>query len=309
MTNSDPIDLAIIGAGPAALAAAIYTTREDIKTVLFEKEIPGGLVATTDWVENYPGFPEGVSGLDLATKMKEQAEKFGAEIRYGEVMAITASDGLKELETTDGNVKAKTVIIATGSSHRKMKVPGEDEFYGKGVHFCATCDGAFYRDKKLAVVGGGNSAVQEALFLLKYATHIDLLVRSEVKASEILLHKLQKVIDEGKVTVHLKTTVQEVAGEGGKFTGLKLLKDGKDEFLKVDGSFVFIGLVPNTGFLKESAVKLDESGFIATDIHLETSMSGVYAAGDVRSGAEQQIATATGEGVYAALRVSELLDK
>jgi thioredoxin reductase (NADPH) len=167
-------DVVMIGAGPSALCAAVYTTREDIDTVLVEKGAVGGLAAITDWVDNYPGFSKGISGLDLATELQAQAERFGADIRYGDVTGLSVDGDVKVIETNEGPLRAKTVLIATGSDYKKIGIPGEAEYYGRGVHYCATCDGAFYRDRKLAVVGGGNSAVQEALFLTRFASHIDL---------------------------------------------------------------------------------------------------------------------------------------
>src|SRR5688572_20643166 len=199
MTTQETHDLVVIGAGPSALAAAVYTTREDIDTILYEKGVIGGLAAITDWVDNYPGFHNGISGLDLARELQGQAERFGAQIKLGEVTAIVDEGKTKRLETTEGPMRARTVLIATGSAYRQLGIPGETEYYGRGVHYCATCDGAFYRDRKLVVVGGGNSAIQESLFLLKFASHIDLLVRSEVKASEVLQHELDKVIKQGKI--------------------------------------------------------------------------------------------------------------
>jgi len=177
-----------------------------------------------------------------------------------------------------------------------------------GVHYCATCDGAFYRDKKLAVVGGGNSAVQEALFLTRFASHIDLLVRSTIKASEVLQHELQEFVDSGKITVHLATTTEEIVATDGKVTSVKIMTDGKQAELVVDGVFVFVGLKPNTQFLQGSSIELDEQGLIKTDSHLQTSMEGVFASGDVRSGATMQIASAVGEGAAAALSIREYLN-
>ncbi len=175
----------MIGAGPSALAAAIYTTREDIDTTLYEKGVVGGLAAITDMVDNYPGFPDGIQGLTLADQLEKQAKRFGSKIEYGDVSAITDRGDYREL-TVDGKpVKAKAVLIATGSDYNKLGIPGEAEYYGRGVHYCATCDGAFYREKRLVVVGGGNSGVQEALFLTRFASHIDLLLRSTVKASQV----------------------------------------------------------------------------------------------------------------------------
>jgi len=299
----------MIGAGPSALTAAVYTTREDIDTVLYEKGAVGGLAAVTDMVDNYPGFPEGIEGMKLASELEKQAERFGANIEFGDVSAIREEGGLK-IVTVDGeDVKAKTVLIATGSDWKKIGVPGEAELYGRGVHYCATCDGAFYRDKKLVVVGGGNSAFQEAIFLTRYTTHIDLLVRSTVKASEVLQHDLQKYIDDGRVTVHLNTTTDEIVATDGRVSSVNAHKDGEPITIETDGVFVFVGLKPNTEFLAGSPVELDEVGLIKTNLHLETSMPGVFASGDVRSGATMQIASAVGEGAAAALSIREHLDE
>lgn len=318
MTDSAPDnqtvhDVVMIGAGPAALTAAIYTTREDIETTLFERGVVGGLAAVTDWIDNYPGFPKGIAGLDFAEELRQQAERFGAKIELGEVTKITDEGKLKRLETTSGDIFAKSVLIATGSDYKKIGVPGEQEYYARGVHYCATCDGAFYRDKRLVVVGGGNSAVQEAMFLTRFANHIDLLVRSDhFRASDVLQHELEKHKD--KITVHFNTTTDEILGEEidgiNKVTrviGTDKIKGEKVEF-PTDGVFIFVGLKPNTQFLVESDIELDEVGFVKTDAELQTTMKGVYAAGDVRSGATMQIATATGEGATAALRMREYLE-
>lgn len=301
-------DVVIIGAGPSALAAAVYTTREDITTVLFEKGVIGGLAAITDWVDNYPGFIKGISGLDLANQLQGQAERFGADIRLGEVTTIADEGALKRVDTSEGTLWAKAVLIATGSDYKKLGIPGEQEYYGRGVHYCATCDGAFYRDKKLVVIGGGNSAVQEALFLLRFATHIDMLVRSEVKASEILQHELDKKVAEGKITVHLGVTPLEIVGEDKKVTKVTATQQGKKVEYATDGVFVFIGLLPNTGFLKTSGIQLDDRGFVITDAHLQTNIPGVFCSGDVRSGATMQIASAVGEGATAALKIREYFE-
>ena len=301
-------DVIMIGAGPSALAAAVYTTREDIDTVLYEKSIIGGLAAITDKVDNYPGFPEGVEGLILAEQLQKQAERFGAEIELGDVSAIR-DDGEVKTVTVDGQeVQARTVLIATGSDYKKINVPGEHEYYGRGVHYCATCDGAFYRDKRLVVVGGGNSAVQEAMFLTRFTTHIDMLVRSTIKASEVLQHDLQKFIDAGQITIHLNTETEEIVGENGKVNAVKAVKNGQEVMFDTDGVFIFVGLKPNTGFLAGSRIELDEQGLIKTDQHLMTNIPGIYASGDVRSGATMQIASAVGEGATAALSIREYLD-
>lgn len=302
-------DVVMIGAGPSALAAAIYTTREDIETVLYEKSTIGGMAAITDKVDNYPGFPDGVEGMKLAEVLEKQATRFGAVVDFGDASAIR-TEGKYKIVTIDGqDMKAKAVLIATGSDYKKIGVPGEAESYGRGVHYCATCDGAFYRDRTLVVVGGGNSAIQETLFLTRYASHIDLLVRSTIKASDVLQHDLQKFIDEGKVTVHLDATTDEIVlDEVGKVKSVKYTEKGEAKDLPVDGVFVFVGLLPNTSFLAGSGVELDEVGLVKTDQHLETSVPGVFASGDVRSGATMQIASAVGEGASAALSIREYLD-
>lgn len=312
---SDPKDIPIhdvimVGAGPAALSAAIYTTREDIGTVLFERAVIGGLAAVTDQVDNYPGFPEGIKGLDLAEDLRKQAERFGAVIELGEVSKITDEGEYKRLETTSGDMLAKAVLVATGSDYKKIGVPGEQEFYARGVHYCATCDGAFYRDKRLVVVGGGNSAVQESMFLTRFASHIDLLVRGDkFRASEVLQKELaEKHAD--KITVHFNTTTEEIVGVDNKVT--KVIgtdkKTGQKVEFPTDGVFIFVGLKPNGEFLKTSGIALDDIGFVTTDSHLQTSMKGVFAAGDIRSGATMQIASAVGEGATAALIIREYLE-
>jgi thioredoxin reductase (NADPH) len=214
-----------------------------------------------------------------------------------------------ELVIDDKPVRSKTVLLATGSNHRQLGVPGEQELYGRGVHYCATCDGAFYRDRTLIVVGGGNSAVQEAIFLTRYATHIDMMVRSKLRASDVLQKELQKYVDAGKITMHIGATTDEVLVKDDKFAGVKTTTDGVQTELMADGLFVFIGLIPNTQFLAGSGVELDPQGHIITNEHLETSVEGVYASGDVRSGSTMQIATAVGEGATAAMRIREYLDE
>jgi thioredoxin reductase (NADPH) len=307
-------DVIMVGAGPAALTAAIYTTREDIETMLYERGVVGGLAAVTDWIDNYPGFPKGIAGLDYAEALRLQAERFGARIELGEVTKIVDEGKLKKLETTDGDIYAKSVLIATGSDYKKIGVPGELEYYARGVHYCATCDGAFYRDKRLVVVGGGNSAIQEAMFLTRFASHIDILVRSDhMRASEVLQHELEEK-HKDKITVHFNTTTDEILGEEvdgmkkvTKVIGTDKIKNEKVEF-ETDGVFVFVGLKPNTEFLQSTAIELDEIGFVKSNERLETAIPGVFVAGDVRSGATMQIATATGEGATAALHIREYLE-
>lgn len=302
-------DVIMVGAGPSALAAAVYTTREDIETTLYEKSVIGGLAAVTDKVDNYPGFPDGIEGMTLAGELEKQAERFGATIDFGDVSALR-KDGDEVVVTVDGQEqRAKAVLIATGSDYNKLGIPGEKELYGRGVHYCATCDGAFYRDKRLVVVGGGNSGLQEAIFLTRFATHIDLLVRSTIKASEVLQHEIQKYVDEGKITIHLQTTTDEIVAEESKVTKVLATKDGEKTEFATDGVFIFVGLKPNTQFLEGSGVNIDPVGLVETDMRLMTSVPGVFASGDVRSGATMQIASAVGEGATAALNIREYLDE
>ncbi len=312
MLNKDVHDLVIVGAGPAALSAALYTSREDIDTLLFEKGAIGGLAAVTDWVDNYPGFEKGISGLDLSEQMRRQAERFGAKVELGEVQKIEDQGKLKKLTTTEGDIYAKAVLIATGSEYKQIGVPGEKEYYARGVHYCATCDGAFYRDKRLVIVGGGNSAVQESMFLTKFASRIDMLVRSKLKASDVLIKELEKHKD--KITVHLGTTTDEIVGDppadGGKVTkviGTDTASGKKVEFA-TDGVFVFVGLLPNAKFLEGSGIEVDDFGFIRSDLHLMTNIPGLFVAGGVRRGATLPIASATGEGATAALMIREYLE-
>jgi thioredoxin reductase (NADPH) len=242
--------------------------------------------------------------------MREQAERFGADIRLGEVTKIVDEGEFKRVTTTDGDILARAVLIATGSDYKKLGIPGEQEYYARGVHYCATCDGAFYRDKRIVVVGGGNSAVQEAMFLTRFASHIDMLVRgSELRASDILQHELfEKHKD--KITVHFNTTTDEIIGDGKFVQKVRGTDTTKNEpvDIETDGVFVFIGLKPNTQFLQGTDVTLDQYGLITTSLRLETSVPGVFAAGDVRSGATMQIASATGEGATAALMMRQYIE-
>lgn len=300
-------DLIIIGAGPSSLTAAIYTTREDIGTVLYEKSVVGGLAAITEKVDNYPGFPEGIEGLVLADQLEKQAKRFGAKIEYGDVTSIR-EEGKVRVVTVDGKeIKAKSILIATGSSYGKINVPGEAEYYGRGVHYCATCDGAFYKNKRLVVVGGGNSAIQEAIYLSKFASHIDLLVRSTIKASDVLKKKLQEYIDNGKISVHLETSTDEIVAVDGRVAHARVTKKGESMKVEADGFFIFAGLKPNTAFLNGSGIELDEVGFIKTDDKMRTNIPGIFASGDVRSGATMQIACAVGEGAAAAHTIRDYL--
>lgn len=307
--NNSIKDLIIIGSGPSSLAAAVYTARENISTVVYEKGAMGGLTATIDMIDNYPGFEDGIEGLKLIEKMQKQAERFGAEVDFGEATAVKSDSDSKIVAIDGQEVRSRAVLIATGSNYRKLNIPGEAENYGRGVHYCATCDGAFYRGKRLVVIGGGNSAFQEAIFLTKFAEHIDLLVHGQITASDILQHDMQTYIKESKVSLHEGIKPSQILAENGRVVSVEAIKDGATVSFQTDGVFVFVGLKPNTDFLAGSGVELDENGLVKVDQKLETSVPGVFASGDVRSGAIKQIATAVGDGVVAAFSIREYLGR
>jgi thioredoxin reductase (NADPH) len=300
-------DTIMIGAGPSSLTAAIYTTREDIDTVLYEKSVVGGLAAITDKIDNYPGFPDGIEGLALADLLKKQSERFGAKIEVGDVTSISHKGKLNYVTVDGQEIATRTILIASGCGYGKIGVPGEAEYYGRGVHYCATCDGAFYRNKRIVVVGGGNSAVQEAIFLTRFASHLDMMVRSTIKASEVLQAELKKYTESGKITVYLGTMIDEIVAMEGHVGLVEATQNGKPLKVVTDGVFIFAGLKPNTDFLEGSGIELDRTGFIKTDEKLQTNLPGVFASGDVRSGSTMQIASAVGEGATAALGIREYL--
>lgn len=302
-------DLIIIGAGPSALAAATYTAREDIDTTVYEKTTIGGLVATIDKIENYPGYADGVEGMELADQFSNQAKRFGAKIEFGEATKLIDKGDYKIITIDGHDIKSKAVLIATGRRYGDIGVAGEKEFFGKGVHYCATCDGAFYNGKNMIVVGGANSAIQESIYLTRFANHIDLLVRSTIKATKILQHELDRYVNDGKITVHLGTTVKEILGADGKVSSVIAVKNSKEFSILASAVFVFTGLHPNTEFLKDSGIELSDRGFIKVDDNMQTSIPGVFVCGDVRDGATMQIASAVGDGVTAALSIREYLSK
>lgn len=301
-------DVIIVGAGPTGLAAAVYTAREDLETVVVDGGVVGGMIATTERVDNYPGFPDGIGGLELSDAMAKQAKRFGAEIRTGVwVQELKrGKDKLIQLETSAGPMSAKSVLIATGSLYRKLDVPGEKELEGSGVHYCATCDGPLYRDAHIIAVGGGNTMLQEGLFLTKFAKKLTILVRGpKFKGAEVLIEQLTK---HPNVEVLFNSPVTAVQGDG-TFTGVAIAnkETGKASVVTGDGLFVFIGLLPNTDWLK-GVTKLDDRGFIHVDHSFATDVSGVFAAGDVVVGSVGQVASAVGEGVSAALSIRQYLD-
>ena len=299
-------DLIIVGAGPAGLTAGLYAARARLDVVLFEKMSPGGQVLLTDIVENYPGFPEGISGFELMDRMKRQAESFGLSIEMREVLSFRFDPDLKVIVTDKGEEQAKSVILACGATPRKLGIPGEDQLTGRGVSYCATCDGPFYRDQEVAVIGGGDTAVEEALFLTKFATRVYLIHRrDQLRATKVLQ---ERVMANDKVEIIWDTIPQRILGESGvEAVELKNVKTSQLSTLNVQGIFVFIGYEPNTQLLK-GILDLDKLGFIRTNAEMETSVAGVFAAGDIRSKNLRQISTAVGEGATAAFSAEKYLD-
>lgn len=302
-------DLVVVGGGPAGLTAALYTAREGIDTLVLDRSGLGGQAALTERLDNFPGFPEGISGAEFAERLKRQAERFGVEtVGAADVRKIRKEGEFVCVTTREGNeYGAYAVLIATGSTYRRLDVPGEDDFIGAGIHFCATCDAAFYKGAdELLVVGGGNSAAEEGVYLTKFAKKVTLVTKDpQLTASAILR---QKVDEHPQMEVIPDATVAEF--RGGKRLASVLVRDvntGKTRELRPAGVFVFIGLRPNTGFLSENGVGLTQWGFVETDHELRTTVPGVYAAGDVRAGSTKQAASAAGEGATAALMIRNFL--
>ncbi len=302
-------DVIVVGAGPAGLTAALYTAREGLSTLLIDRSAVGGQAGITEAIDNYPGFPEGVGGAELVDRMKAQAVRFGVEVLQAQDIKSVAEAGQYRSATTASGDEycASAVLVSPGTTYRRLNVPGEDDFIGAGIHFCATCDGPFYKDKELIVIGGGNSGLQEGLFLTRFAKKVTVLeVGERLGGSQVLQ---DKVLNHPAMEVRLQTTVEEFKGEG-RLSGVVIrdLKSGQTEELHPDGVFVFIGLLPNTSFLQDT-LDLDRWGFIETSNTLETSVKGIFAAGDARQGSTKQVASATGEGATAALMIRQYLEQ
>ena len=298
-------DVVIIGGGPAGLTAGIYAGRAQLKTVIVEKGLPGGQIAQTDEVENYPGFPEGISGPELASRMVRQAEKFGARIVMDEVLGLEKAEGGYLVRGYERNYRARAVIVATGANPRRLGVPGEDKFYGRGVSTCATCDGFFYRDKEVVVVGGGDAAVEEGIFLTKFARKVTLVHRrDELRANKVAQ---KRAFQNPKMHFLFSHVVTEILGED-QVTGVRLknLKTGEEYVYPTDGVFVFIGHEPNTAFLK-GVVELRPDGYIAVRDEVFTSEPGIFAAGDVADPIYRQLTTSVGAGTRAAMMAERYL--
>lgn len=291
-------DVVIIGGGPAGLTAALYAARARLDIVLIEKAFFGGQMATTYLVENYPGFAESISGIDLAVKMESQAKRFGARFINEAVEDISLDGIIKTVRTEKAVYQAKTVILAMGAYPRELGLEKERALRGQGVSYCATCDGAFYRDKVVAVVGGGDTAAEDALFLTKFSSKVYMIHRREsLRATKILQDALQ---DNPKVEFCWNSTVEDIIGES-EVTGLRLknVKTGETKEIAVDGVFIAIGTTPNSGIVKDK-VELNEAGYIITDENMQTNIFGVYAAGDIREKALRQVVTSVSDGAVAA---------
>ncbi|MDL1985264.1 MAG: thioredoxin-disulfide reductase [Deltaproteobacteria bacterium] len=299
-------ELVIIGGGPAGLTAGLYAARARLNVILIEKIVPGGQVLTTDWIENYPGFPEGISGPDLIQKMTEQVKKFDLNIESNEVISLDLSEPVKKIKLSDRTITSHTIIIATGASPKKLGIPGEDIFFGRGLSTCATCDAPFFKDKIVAAVGGGDTAVQESIFLTKFVKKVYLIHRrDQLRATKILQErafandKIEFIWDSVLTSIDGLANVEKIT--------VKNVKTGDTKELSVDGCFIWTGILPNTNFLKDE-VKVDDYGFIIVDSNMQSSVPGVFAAGDARSTGLRQIVTAAGDAASAVFSAEHYIE-
>lgn len=311
MAEEKIYDVIIIGAGPAGMTAAVYTSRANLSTLMLERGIPGGQMANTEEVENYPGF-DSILGPELSTKMFEHAKKFGAEYAYGDVTEIIDGEEYKTIKAGSKEYKTRSIIIATGAEYKKLGVPGESELGGRGVSYCAVCDGAFFKQKNLIVVGGGDSAVEEGMYLTRFADKVTIVHRrDQLRAQKILQ---DRAFANEKIDFIWNHTVKQINEKDGKVGSVTLVStvDGSEQEVACDGVFVYIGMVPLTAPFKDLGI-LNDQGYVVTNKEMETSVKGIFAAGDVRDKTLRQIVTATGDGSIAAqaaqIYVEELKEK
>lgn len=299
-------DLIIIGGGPAGLTAGLYASRARLNTLLVEKAAIGGQILVTDWMENYPGFPEGLSGADLVQKMKDQALKFGLSIKNDTVISIDLPAQIKTVHFKESVISAHTVIIATGATPRKLGIPGEKKFFGKGISTCATCDAPFYKDRVVVAAGGGDTAVQESLYLAKFAKKVFLVHRrDQLRATKILQ---ERAFQNDRIEIIWDSVLTQVNGFFNvESVGLKNVKTDETQTIDAEGCFIWVGTLPKTDFLN-GGVKMDSNGYIITDSNMETSVPGVYSAGDIRVTPLRQVATAVGDGAVAATSASHYIE-
>ncbi|KGA97557.1 thioredoxin reductase [Alkalihalobacillus alcalophilus ATCC 27647 = CGMCC 1.3604] len=306
MSEEKIYDVIIAGAGPAGMTAAVYTSRANLSTVMIERGVPGGQMANTEEVENYPGFDH-ILGPELSTKMFEHAKKFGAEYAYGDIQEIVDEGDVKLVKAGSKEYRARAVIVTTGAEYKKLGIPGEKEYSGRGVSYCAVCDGAFFKQRELVVIGGGDSAVEEAVYLTKFASKVTIIHRrDQLRAQKILQ---DRAFNNEKIEFIWDHVVNEVNGENGKVSSVTIenTKTGEVKDFKTDGVFVYIGMLPLNQSVKNLGV-LNEEGYIVTNEDMETEVPGIFAAGDVREKSLRQIVTATGDGSIAAQQVQHYLE-
>ncbi|TDL32540.1 thioredoxin-disulfide reductase [Jeotgalibacillus sp. S-D1] len=307
MTEEKIYDVVVIGAGPAGMTAAVYTSRGNLSTLMLERGVPGGQMANTEDVENYPGFDH-ILGPDLSNKMFEHAKKFGAEYAYGDVKEIIDEKEYKIIKAGSKEYKARAIILSTGAEYKKLGVPGEKELGGRGVSYCAVCDGAFFKGKDLVVVGGGDSAVEEGVYLTRFANKVTIVHRRDKLRAQQILQK--RAFDNEKIDFIWNTTVKEINEENGKVGSVTLVstENGSESEFKADGAFIYIGLVPLTKPFEPLGI-LNGEGYIETDSTMQTNVPGIFAAGDVRDKTLRQIVTATGDGSIAAQSVQHYVEQ
>ena len=301
-------DLVVVGSGPAGLTAALYAAREGLSVLVVERGGVGGQAGVTERLDNFPGFPEGVTGDDFAARLRAQAERFGVEVLPAQEVTALAVDGAYRMVTTgDGTTyTAFAVLLALGSTYRRLGIDGEAELIGAGVHFCATCDGVFYRGKQVVVIGGGNSAGEESVFLTRFADRVTIVTRDTALSASAVV--VQKVTEHDRIDVITGATPTGfVTGPDGRLTALQVEREGRTQDIAADGAFVFIGLSPNNDLVRD-LVELDDAGFVVGDVGMQTNVPGVFVAGDVRSGSTKQAASAAGEGAAAALAIRRYVD-
>jgi thioredoxin reductase (NADPH) len=305
--QAKPYDVIIVGGGPAGMTAGLYASRARLRTLLIENGLFGGQMTTTELIENYPGFPQGVSGEELSRLMEEQAKRFGMEAISEEVTEVSLEKDLKRVKTYEGEFFCRALIICTGTEYRKLGVPGEEKFKGRGISYCATCDGAFFRDSRIIVVGGGDSALTEALFLTKFVSELTIIHRRDaLRATKIYQ---ERALSNPKIKFLWNSVVQEIKGDSVvRSVVVKNVKSGEVKEVETEGAFLFIGLMPRTKFLKD-LVQLDESGYIVTNENYETSIKGIFAAGDCRKKLLRQISTSVGDGATAAFAAEKYLEE